>query len=71
MSKAKDYRDMSAQELMALKDDKQKELFHFVNEYKLSKKLEKPHLIRQIKKDIARVLTVLTEKQSAAQQDLA
>ncbi len=71
MSKAKDFRDMSAQELVALQNEKQKELFHLVNQYKLSKKLEKPHLIKQIKRDIARMLTVLTEKQATAQQDLA
>ncbi len=71
MSKAKDYRDMSVEELNALVTDTQKELFLLVNEHKLTKKLEKPHLIWSKKKDIARLLTVLTEKQSQAQQGIA
>jgi large subunit ribosomal protein L29 len=71
MGKAKDFRDMSIDELEALKNDTQKELYLLVNEYKLTKKLEKPHLIGQKKKNIARLLTVLTEKQSQLQQGTA
>jgi large subunit ribosomal protein L29 len=71
MGKAKEYRDMSIPELNALIDDTQKELFKIVNEFKLTKKLEKPHLIRQKKKEKARMLTVLTEKQPSAQQEIA
>jgi len=71
MGKAKEYRDMTVEELEALHSDTQKELYNLVNELKKAKKIEKPHLIREKKKDIARLLTVLTEKQSEAQHRTA
>lgn len=71
MTKANEYRDMSIEELDALYIDIRKELFALVNEMKKAKKIEKPHLINEKKKDIARLLTVLTEKQSAAQHRTA
>jgi large subunit ribosomal protein L29 len=67
MTKANNYRDMTEEEVEALYSDTRKELFHLINELKKAKKVEKPHLIRQKKKDIARLLTVMNEKQSKAQ----
>jgi len=71
MGKAKEFRDMSIEELEALLRDTRNELFHLVNEIKMSKKFEKPHRLYQKKKDIARLLTVITEKQSQVQQSIA
>ena len=66
MSKAKEYRDQSADELKAILDDKRKELFQHLNQRSLEKKFEKPHLIALTRKEIARILTVLSENESNA-----
>ncbi len=68
MLKAKDLRDQSIDELTANYEDHRRELFQLSNEARIAKKAEKPHVIRQKKKDIARLLTVLHEKQLAKQQ---
>ena len=62
MLKAKDIRDQSVEEIKATYRDISKELFLLVNEMKLTKKSEKPHLIKEKKRDVARLLTVLNEK---------
>lgn len=64
MLKASNLRDMPIEELEAVLSDLSKELYHLVNEMKRSKKLEKPHLLRQKRKDKARLLTIIHEKQS-------
>ena len=59
--KAKEIRDLSAQEITVKVNEKKKEL----NDLKIKlemKTLEKPSLIPALKKDIARLLTVLKEK---------
>jgi large subunit ribosomal protein L29 len=65
MKKAKDFRDMSVEELESTYTDQCKELFQIRNQLKHDKKLEKPHTIKLVKKEIARLLTVLKEKQRA------
>lgn len=65
MTKASTYRDQSVGELEASYDDLQKAIFQLKNEMKLSKKAEKPHLLREKRKDVARLLTVMHEKQTA------
>ena len=67
MKKANDFRDLAPEELDATYADLLKEKFHLRNEFKQAKKLEKPHLIREKKKEIARLLTVKHEKQLAKQ----
>lgn len=64
MSKASKFRDMAIVELDATLNDIRKEIFFMTNEMRKTKKNEKPHLIREKKKDIARLLTVKNEKQS-------
>lgn len=68
MKKAKEYRDMSIDELDAAYHDKCKEKFHLVNQLKHDKKLEKPHMIVHTRKEIARLLTVKNEKLNAQKQ---
>lgn len=68
MAKAKEYRDQSEEELVATYEDIRKELFQLKNEVKRTKKVDKPHLFRAKKKDMARLLTVINEKQLASQQ---
>jgi large subunit ribosomal protein L29 len=67
MLKAQDLRDQTVEELKALVTEKRRALFDLINTFKTAHKLDKPHLVRQTRKDIARLLTVLNEKQSAKQ----
>jgi ribosomal protein L29 len=62
--KAKELRDMSKEELQALLEDTRAEVFNLVNDARKTKKNEAPHLQREKKKTIARILTVLCEKYS-------
>jgi large subunit ribosomal protein L29 len=66
MTKAKDLRTQSESELKGLYQDLSKELFGMRNEMKVNRKMEKPHLVRIKKKDRARVMTVLREKEIAS-----
>jgi large subunit ribosomal protein L29 len=68
MAKAQEYRDLSIEELEATCGDLQKELFHLKNAIASTKKVEKPHLIRLKQKDLARALTVISEKRRVTQQ---
>ena len=65
MTKSKELRDQTVEELVAALNDKSKELFVLRNEFKHSKKAEKPHRIREMRRDKARILTVLAEKRTA------
>jgi large subunit ribosomal protein L29 len=66
MAKAKELRTQSKEELKALYQDLSKELFQLRNEMKMTRKIEKPHLVRSTKKDRARVMTVLREQEIKA-----
>jgi ribosomal protein L29 len=41
-----------------------RELFDLTNELKIAHKLEKPHLLKTLKKEKARILTVLTQRKA-------
>lgn len=64
MRKANDFRAMAVEELSLIRGEISKELFVLINEKKRTKKTDKPHLLRQKKKERARLLTILHEKQS-------
>jgi len=66
MAKAKELRDQTADELKAIYHDLSRELFQMKNEVKVTRKIEKSHLIRMKKKDRARVMTILREKELTA-----
>lgn len=66
MKKAQDFRDQSLDELEANCRDARKELFILINEMKQTKKVEKPHLVRHKKREIALLLTVINEKKQLA-----
>lgn len=61
--KAKDLEVQSVVELKELLLDNRRKLFETINKLHMEKKTEKPHLARTIRKDIARILTVLREKE--------
>lgn len=66
MKKNSEYRDQSLTELEAGYQDYRKQLFLLINErQKQGGQFEKPHRIRQMKKEIARMLTIISEKQRA------
>jgi large subunit ribosomal protein L29 len=65
MSKADKFRDMSDEELEATYGELNKELFSLKNDIRHTKKTEKPHLIQEKRKEIARLLTIQHEKQLA------
>jgi large subunit ribosomal protein L29 len=62
-NKTKEFRDLSLAELEAAHLEARKSLFELVNQAHREKKVEKPHRIREKRKEIARLLTVITEKQ--------
>ena len=64
MTKASTLRDQTVEELQDSARTISKEVFVLLNEKKRSKKMEKPHLLREKKKDKARLLTIISEKQS-------
>lgn len=61
--KKKELRDQSAAELQALSRDLEREVFELRNELSLNRKLEKPHMLKAKRREKARVLTILTQKQ--------
>ncbi len=65
MLKAIDLQNQAEQELVVLASDLEKEIFQLNNELMMARKVEKPHLIKAKKKDRARVLTILTQKQKS------
>lgn len=62
--KADKLRDMTVPELDVVLSDLNKELYELVNQQRREKKLEKPHLLRLKRKDKARLLTIMHEKQT-------
>ena len=62
--KAKDFREMSAEELNAKLIELKKELFNLRFQSAINQ-LENPMRIKAVKKDIARILTVLKESNGA------
>ena len=65
MLTAKKLREQTVEELKAQHADLSKEIFKIDCEISIARKLEKPHLRREKKRDKARVLTVLHEKGGA------
>ncbi len=59
--RASELKDLTVDELAKKETDMRKELFN-LNFQKATGEIENPMRIRAIKKDIARVLTVITEK---------
>lgn len=62
MSAAKKWRDLSVVELEESYLNLSKDLFRIKNEVKYMQKIEQLHKLKSIRKDRARVMTVLREK---------
>ncbi len=63
MTKKTNLIDLSVDELKVKAQELDREIFDLRNELALNRKIEKPHLIKAKKKDKARILTILTQKQ--------
>lgn len=59
--KAKNFKDMSAAELDSKLKELKDELFHLRFQHAINQ-LDNPHKINDVKRDIARVMTVLHDK---------
>ena len=55
-------RDLTKEQLETFIEDLKKEIFALKNQLAMTRKLEKPHLIKDKRRDIARALMVLEEK---------
>lgn len=64
MLKAKDLRDQTKEELEGRIKELENNLYSLTSKLKSERKLEKPHTIKELRKDRARILTILTEKES-------
>lgn len=62
MLKMEDLSKQGKEELMALYQNLSKEIYGLRCELSIARKTEKPHLLREKKKDRARVLTALRQK---------
>ncbi len=62
MLKAQDLKQQTLDELKAMYHDLSKEIYGIKTEFSIAKKLDKPHLLREKKRDRARVMTVLNQK---------
>lgn len=62
MLKIVEIRDQSDEQLGYRLNEIDKDLFRFINELRTSHKLEKPHMLKELKKEKARILTVLNER---------
>lgn len=67
MVKASELINLSDEELEARYEDLCRDIFELTNELRISRKLEKPHELKEKKKDRARILTVLRQKKSKGQ----
>jgi large subunit ribosomal protein L29 len=63
MAKAKDLREMSSEELLAQDAELRKEIYEVRNALSSKKEDAKPHQIQVKRKEIARILTILRERE--------
>jgi large subunit ribosomal protein L29 len=62
MLQVKELREKGSEELKDQLQQLSQELYKMNSELRISRKIDKPHLIREKKRDRARLLTILTEK---------
>lgn len=62
MLKADELKDKSVDDLKVMFDDLSREIFELKNEMRITRKIEKPHLLKEKKKNRARVATILRQK---------
>jgi large subunit ribosomal protein L29 len=65
MAKMKDIIDQSNEHLEYRLSEINREHFDLTNELKAARKIEKPHMLKELKKEKARILTVLTIRKNS------
>jgi len=68
MLKVKELVESSIEELEVRYAEICRSIFSLTNELRSSRKLEKPHIMREKKRDRARLLTVLRQKRSCKEE---
>jgi len=68
MAKAASFREVTADELEQQLEEMQKELFNLRHQ-QASGQIEQPLRLRTLRRDVARIRTVLTEKSKAGQAE--
>lgn len=64
MASENKYNDRSVEELQAAYEDLSRDLFRIVSDFKITRHLERPHRLKMLKRDRARVLTALRAKRA-------
>jgi large subunit ribosomal protein L29 len=62
MARESSFKNQSREELVAISKDLSHEIFALRNELKMTRKIDKPHLLKEKKKERARALTALHQK---------
>lgn len=62
MTNYQELKDQSLEDLKLLDEELSREIFKLNSELRVTRKLEKPHLLKEKKKERARVLTALNQK---------
>ena len=68
MLEMKDLKNQTLDELRVQVRNLSKEIFEIRTEFSITRKLEKPHLLRAKKRDRARLMTVVNQKAPEKQQ---
>ena len=63
MTKLSELRNQSAEDLKTLFETLSKEIFQLRNEFKITRKIEKTHLIKEKKRKRAQIMTILREEE--------
>ena len=62
MSNINELKDLKIDELEVVLEDLEKDIFQLTNQLKMNRKLEKPHELKDKKKDRARAKFILAQK---------
>ena len=68
MSHIKEMKDLTEEQLEAMLADLKHEIYDLKCKLAAARKLEKPHLLKEKKRDLSRVLFVLAEKKRVKKQ---
>ncbi len=68
MSHIKEMRDLTKEQLESMLADLNREIYELKNQLSAARKLEKPHLLKEKKKDRARAMFILAEKTEVKKQ---
>ena len=69
MLKTKDLRGQTKEELETKIDEIEMEFFQLKSKLKTERKLEKPHLLKEKRRDRARILTVMRQRKLHAKKE--